>query len=102
MAQKDDVGTVITVTVTEGGVAKDISSATEKLFFFRDPNGDEVQKTAQWVTDGSDGQLKYTTIANDLDVAGTWWIQAKITTPSATFRTEIGTFEVGENIEVSA
>ena len=99
MAQKDDIGTVITVTVTESGTAKDISSATTKQFYMRDPNGDEVAKTAEFVTDGSDGQLKYTTIADDLDVAGTWWIQAKITPPSATFRTSIGEFEVGDNIE---
>jgi len=101
MAQKDDVGTVITVTVTEGGTAKDISAATTKQFYLRDPNGDEVAKTAQFVTDGSDGQLKYTTVTDDLDTAGTWWIQVKIVTPSATFRTGIGSFTVGENIETA-
>jgi len=98
MAQKNDVGVIITVTITEAGSAKNISTASVKKIWFRDPNGDEVEKTAEFVTDGSDGKVKYTTIADDLDTAGEWEFQAKITTPAATFGTSRGTFEVGENI----
>ncbi|MHC4181276.1 MAG: hypothetical protein ACYSWU_27585 [Planctomycetota bacterium] len=98
MAQKNDIGVIVTVTITEAGVAKDISTASVKKIWFRDPNGDELEKTAEFVTDGTDGKVKYTTIADDIDTAGPWRFQAKITTPAATFGTSWGEFTVGENI----
>lgn len=71
-----DIGTVIELTVKDGGSAVNISAATTKQIKFRKPNGTTVTKTAVFTTDGTDGKIKYTTVADDLDTAGIWRAEA--------------------------
>lgn len=98
---KDDIGTVFTVTVKDGTTAINISGATttsSKLIIFQKPSGDKLEKDGTFVTDGSDGQMKYTTIAGDLDEIGDWDIQAKVVLSSGTWKSDIGHFTVFENL----
>jgi hypothetical protein len=93
-----DIGTVFQVTIKDDTVTLDISGATTKQIIFTKPSAEDVAKAAEFVTDGSDGLLKYTTIANDLDENGPWQIQARITLPSGTWRTDVREFQVFANL----
>ena len=73
-----DIGTAFRGTFKEDGNALDISSVTTREIIFEKPNGIKVTKTAVFFTDGTDGILQYVSIANDIDVAGDWRLQAYI------------------------
>ena len=75
---KGDIGTQFVLTLTDDGAVVDISASTTKQFYFRKPDGSAKTVTAEFVTDGTDGQLKYTTVSGDIDQAGYWEIQARI------------------------
>lgn len=94
-----DVGTIFEVTVTDSGVAVDISAATTKQIIFAKPDGTIVVKDAVFVGTGTDGKLKYTTIANDLDLKGDWRLQVKVVLPSGTWKSDIQEFKVYLNLE---
>ena len=59
-----DIGTVFEVTVKDGEDVVDVSSATTRQLIFKSKDGAVLTKTAVLVTDGTDGKIKYTTIAD--------------------------------------
>lgn len=93
-----DIGTIFRATVKDGGVAKDISSATKIELTFRKPDGTEATKTATFTTDGSDGKMQYTSVLNDLDQAGRWILQGYLETPAGKWHTDLYHFLVMENL----
>ncbi len=95
-----DIGTVFTVTLTENSVAVDISSATVKQLIFKapEPDGTVSTKTALFTTDGHDGKLSYTTIANDLNRSGVWKVQAYVEVTSGKWHSSYTTFTVYPNL----
>lgn len=95
-----DVGAVISIEVIDlaTGNPLDISGATVKKLYFTKPLGAKVNKTAEFTTDGTDGKIEYTTIAGDLDTAGTWHVQGYVEIPGRKFYTEINTMEVLDNL----
>lgn len=97
---KDDVGTVITLTVKEDGVAADISTATELQLRFWKPSDTSTYVEPTFVTDGDDGQVTYTTLEGDLDEVGVYKLQVVVTLPSGKFHSDIVEMRVWENIEV--
>lgn len=93
-----DTGVVITLTIhDEADAVVNISTATTKQFIFSKPDGTAATVTAVFGTDGSDGVLKYTTLAGDFDKAGNWQVQAKVIAPSFTYHTAPATFIVDAN-----
>lgn len=95
------IGANIIVTVEEDGEVIDaLETVTAKSLVFRKPNGVGITKTADFVTDGTDGKLKYVTESGFLDVKGTWRIQAQLTFPGSGYSgpTEVGTFQVLANV----
>ena len=93
-----DIGTVFQLELQEDGVAVDVSAATDITFYFGAPSGATKTKTGQFVTDGSDGLVKYATIADDLDEVGPWQVQAKITMPAWEGHSSIVQFAVYPNV----
>ncbi len=93
-----DIGTVFEVTLKDCDTPIDISSATTQQIIFRKPDGTSVTKTAIFASDGTDGKLRYVTIADDLDQIGTWKIQAKVEIPSGTWSSNIDKFKVYSNL----
>ena len=93
---KNDVGTVLEATILDSaGAVIDVSTATTKTLKLVKPSGAVLNKTATFTTDGSDGKIRYATIANDLDSVGTWRIQAYIELGASNkFHTSVTTFEV--------
>lgn len=101
VVQFGDTGVLIDILVTDyDEEIIDVSSATAKVVLFKKPSGRVASRTLDFLTDGIDGRLKYTTVANDLDECGVWMIQVSITMPSSSWRTEVGSFRVNPNIDV--
>ena len=91
----DDYGITIQLTVKDSsGVAIDISSASTKDIILVKPTGVSLTKSGSFVTDGTDGKLKYTTIAGDIDVVGQWRIRAHVVTATYGRLTTYETFLV--------
>lgn len=76
-----DIGTIIEVTATQAGVAVDISSANtdaKKKFYVTKPDEDATEVIWQPVFStppGTDGKVRYVTLAGDLNAAGLWELQ---------------------------
>lgn len=75
----NDFGIDITITVTRDCVPVDISGATQTDILLTKPDGTVLTKSASFVTDGTDGQIKYTVESGVLDVVGTWKARGLIT-----------------------
>jgi hypothetical protein len=94
-----DVGTVLTFTVkNQAGVVVNLSTATQHDLIFRKPDGTVLSKTGAFVTDGSDGKIKYVTVAGFLDLAGIWKVQADIDYATTKWKSDIGEFRVYANL----
>jgi hypothetical protein len=75
-----------------------VSNADDIYIIFQKPDSSDLTKTASLTTNGTDGKIKYTTIAGDLDQIGTWQIQARIDFGASVFSTDIQKFKVYRNI----
>ena len=94
-----DIGTIFRMTVKSGDDAVDISGATEKYILFKKPDATVVTQDAEFLTDGSDGIIQYTTVEDDLDLTGKWKIQARVILSSGTWSSDIGEFTVYKNVD---
>jgi len=92
--------------VDKDGADVPIDGTSAKYILLTSAKGVTVQKTAEFVTDGTDGWMKYVTEAGDIgadrtdnDAAGTWKIQGYVTwaTP-VSLDTEVEDFKVGKNL----
>lgn len=81
-----DTGTVISLDC-----GQDVSAATARSIEVRKPDKSTVTWTA--AADGATA-IKFTTLADSLDMPGTWRLQAKVTLPSGTWRGETAQLEV--------
>lgn len=76
-----DYGQVMELTYIDidTGIAADIStySDTIRLIFTKAENGTPTNKTATFVTDGSDGKVQYTTESGFL-TAGIWFVRGQV------------------------
>ncbi len=87
------------ITITEDCLPIDVSTATVKTIYFTKPDGSTLTKTALFVTDGTDGQIHYSTIDGDLDQPGLWKIQAYIELGTGSlYSSVIKTFKVFCNL----
>jgi len=94
----NDIGTQFIVTVKDDGVVQDISTATNLILIFKKPDQTTSNKTATLYTDGTDGKMTYTSVSGDLNQAGNYKIQGKVTLGGATYYTSIGSFKVHCNL----
>lgn len=95
-----DVGTTIQVTIVEDGVAVDISSATTQEIILKSPKGIIKTKPSSFLTNGSDGIIKYLSIITDFDEEGVWRIQAHVVllAPTGDWKSDFGDFTVFPNL----
>ena len=98
----NDIGTVFLVTVKDcvsgTSTALDVSTATSLQIVFKSPSGTSSTKTASLNSDGTDGKIYYTSVDGDLNETGTWRMQAVVSIDGGTYRSEVGTFKVYENL----
>jgi hypothetical protein len=77
--RKNDIGTVFRGTVKDQASAVvNISTQTKLEMVFTKPGGANVVKTAVLSTNGTDGKMQYTSVANDLDTEGEWSFQGYV------------------------
>lgn len=93
-----DVGTSLQVTVQDGKSIVDLSASVIKQIIFKKPDGSTVAKNASFVTDGTDGKIKYTFAASDLSMPGEWLYQAYVTFAASSWKSDIGQFQVYDNL----
>ncbi len=92
--QAGAIGALLTVTVVDELKAPiDISSASTKQILIYKPDGTVLTKAASFATDGTDGKLTWTTVADDL-VGSTNQIRSYLVMSGYTGYTEIQRFEV--------
>lgn len=69
----NDRGIVFKVTIrNQDNEIVPVQSATVKKFYFRKPDGTEVNVNASFYTDGTDGILAYTSTTGFLNQVGIW------------------------------
>lgn len=96
-----DVGTELQIQlVTEEKRVLDLSTCLTKQIFLTRPDGTQLTKTANFVTDGKDGKISFLTNGTDLNKKGTYKIQAKVTFTGGTWYSSINTFTVEANLAV--
>jgi hypothetical protein len=93
-----DIGVNFNITVMNGTAVLDVSNADDIYIIFQKPDSSDLIKTASLITDGTDGNIRYTTVSGDLDQVGTWQIQAKVDFGASVFSTDIQKFKVYRNI----
>jgi len=93
-----DIGVNFNITVMNGAAVLNVSNANSISIIFQKPDGSDLIKTATLVTDGTDGNIRYTSVSGDLDQIGTWQIQAKVNFGASVFSTDIQKFKVYRNI----
>ena len=93
-----DIGVNFNITVMNGTAVLDVSNANSINIIFQKPDGSDLTKTATLVTNGTDGNIRYTSASGDLDQIGTWQIQARVNFGASVFSTDIQKFKVYRNI----
>ena len=94
-----DLGVVLEAEiVNSAGSSIDVSAATTKELRLRKPDKTEATVTAVFTTDGTDGKVRYVSLAATFDVLGEWAYQARVVMPSQTLTTRRGTFVVEDLI----
>ncbi len=99
---KEDVGTILRMTVQDSGIAIDVSSASgvgKKLLLLRKPGGTVVEKTLSFTDDGTDGQVQYTTLTDDLNEDGEWGLQVYLGLTAGKRYSDIQNFIVHRNLK---
>jgi hypothetical protein len=95
----DDVGTVFKATIKdEDGTVLDVSGASSIKMVFHPPDGQNFAVDASFFTNGQDGIVKYTTIANDIDQPGIWEVQGFTYIGTSVFHSDIHKFNVYPNL----
>lgn len=98
---QNDIGTRFLITVKDDGNLVNISGvdgSTVHEINFRKPSDTIITRNATLQDFGISGVMFYDTLAGDLDEAGLYKLQAKVTVPSGTYYTDIYTFKVHSNI----
>jgi hypothetical protein len=97
-AVNDQIQLVVTI-VDQNGLPINVRSATSRKIVLLTPQGTTIDRAAALYTSGVDGAVAYTTKATDLQLAGTYQIQAQYVIGGQTQTTRWGKFRVGANIE---
>lgn len=99
--RKGDIGSTIRVTVKKNGVPLPLQTATLMKLKLAKPSGVVVERVMVFNTDGSDGKLKYVTLAGDLDEAGPWSGQVSFTIGSGSWHTDEFSMVIGAVLVVT-
>jgi hypothetical protein len=95
----DDVGTAIRLhLVDQDGRDLNVSGASAIEVVLVSPASKRLAVQGSLSSTGLDGRIQYVTAAGDLDVAGTWRLQARVTLGSAHWSSNVVRFQVTGNI----
>lgn len=97
---QNDIGTIFEITLKDDAGVVDLTGATTLNILFKKPDeaGTIVTKPGVPDADPKLGILRYTTIAEDLDVPGGWKVQVFLVLPGGSWSSDVGGFTVHENL----
>lgn len=81
--------------------AVDVSTSTDKDITFLKPDGNLLEVTGEFLTDGTDSIIRHKTVDGNLDQAGDWVGQLRVLIPGGTggqWYTTTIEFEVEEHL----
>ena len=93
-----DIGTKLLVTITDNDVVVDISSASILSIFIKKPDGSILTRSGTLETNGTDGKMYYITVSGDINTAGLYKLQGRVTLSNGSFYTSTATFKVHCNL----
>jgi len=93
-----DIGTDVQITLNSECSDADIANASVIEMYMKKPDGTTITRSCQFVTDGTDGKIRYYIAEGDLDQSGTWKIQARVVTPAGEWWSSIAKFKVYANL----
>lgn len=98
--QEGAIGVPITITfVGCEGEPQDISGATGLNILLKPPTGSLQTHAAAYVTDGTDGKIRYTTGSGDISEDGVWHAQGQVVGPATrNIKSTQVRFTVAENL----
>ena len=94
----DDVGTRFIMTIKEGTTVVNISSANPLSVFIKKPDDVVLARSGTLSTDGTDGKMYYDIASGDLDAAGHYKLQGRVSLGTSTYYTTIHNFQVHCNL----
>ena len=94
----DDVGTRFLITIKEDNTVVDISTADALNIYIRKPDDTLLARSGILYTDGTDGKLYYDIAAGDLDMAGYYKLQGRVSISTSTYYTNVYDFQVHCNV----
>lgn len=94
-----DINTSLEIELLENcDTALPVDGATLKEITVVRPDGTSFTRTAIFTTDGTEGKIHILTEAGDLTMSGTYYIQAYLELPAWQGHSDIGEFEVFDNL----
>lgn len=99
VVQQDAINVLVEITIEEDNSPLDISAATTHSFVVRKPSGATALWLAVFSSDGTDGKLRYLTVAGDLNEVGRYRLQPNLVIPGTySGKGSSVSFWVGENV----
>jgi len=93
-----DIGTVLEIEILDCDVALPVQTATVKTITVARPDGTTLTREAIFSVDGTNGKIYILSIAGDFTMSGTYSIQAYLELPAWQGHSDIGEFEVFDNL----
>ena len=95
-----DIGTAFRATIRdENGDTIDVSVAESLSLRFQKPDKTVLEFTPQLVGGGTNGIIEYVTVAGDLDMPGSWRLQAIVGMAGDLWHSDIRNIKVYKNLE---
>jgi hypothetical protein len=95
--QGDTLKITVTLIDCATNLAIDVSSASDLKIILR-TDGVRIEKTAAFLTDGTDGKITVTLDAGEISPAGRWNVQGQVTIGSLLYHSSVTQFVVGANL----
>ena len=97
--QSKNWGQPFVVRATEAGTIFDVSFATTRKINYLRPDSTTTAVTATFTTDGTDGKIQFTPSTEAFfTLTGRWHVQGLFESVSQRLNTQLGVFEVRDNI----
>lgn len=95
-----DEGTELRFWLTDAGAVVDLQLATTMNLFLKSPVDPWTVSTyaMAFVTDGTDGGLKYVLTTGNVNIDGAWSAQVHVITPSGSWKSTVVTINVARNL----
>ena len=95
-----DIGTVFEATLRDfpSNAVVNLSGASVMQLIFKKPSTAVLTKTAVHTTDGTDGKIRYLSVAGDLNELGVWEVQGYVETAAGKWHSDVLRFRVYPNL----